>query len=677
MRRVRVWELARDAGVPSAQALAALHRLGVSATAHTSTVDHAVALEALALLRGSANGDGAHTPQTEDMGGVDDGAELVDPWGWKPPPPVTDVALLRRVWQQVGRQRWSVVGVLALDLLGTPLLLLTPIPLKIAVDSALLGRPLPGWLAPVVPAGAAASLTGLVILAGVLQIAVVAGQQAQGLASYVWSTKVGERITLEMRARLFRHVQRLSLTFHDTRGPTHSLYRIEYDAASVRHVVDTVFPFVTQAVMLAATLVVTAFIDVQLAIVALAICPVLFVLSRRHIGRVRHAYRDVRELETDALAVVQEVLGNVRIVKAFGREEAEEQRFVGRSSRGLAAKVRLSMAEGVYGFGIGVTTAVGAALVLGIGVRNVAAGQLSLGNLLVVLGYLSALYGPLREIAQRVGDLQSSMAGAERAFETLDELPEVPERADAQRIQRARGELELRGVRFSYRRRRPVLEDVSVRIPAGTRVGIKGRTGAGKTTMVSLCMRFYDPQAGAVLLDGTDVRDVHLGDLRRQFALVLQEPVLFATSIAENIAYARPGASRRDIVAAAQAAGAHDFVSALPEGYETLVGERGMQLSGGERQRISLARAFLRDAPILVLDEPTSAVDSQTEAQIMGAMERLMEGRTSLMIAHRLSTLEGCDMLLEVRDGDVHVLRRPRAPRRAGGKGRDKAKVPA
>jgi ATP-binding cassette subfamily B protein len=315
--------------------------------------------------------------------------------------------------------------------------------------------------------------------------------------------------------------------------------------------------------------------------------------------------------------------------------------------------VRLALVEGGNALAIGLTTAVGTALVLGIGARHVQSGQLSVGDLVLVMGYLAQLYLPLQTIQKSILTLQSSLASAERALALLDEREEVPERPDALPLQRARGALEVRGVGFGYLPGVPVLRDVSFSLPAGSRLGIAGETGAGKSTLVSLLTRFYDVSEGRILLDGVDLRDYRLADLRAQFGIVLQDTVLFSTSVAENIAYARPEATRQEIVEAARAANADGFISALPEGYETLVGERGMRLSGGERQRLSLARAFLRDAPMLILDEPTSAVDVRTEAAIMDAMERLMSGRTTIMIAHRLGTLEGCDVRLELAGGRV------------------------
>ena len=291
------------------------------------------------------------------------------------------------------------------------------------------------------------------------------------------------------------------------------------------------------------------------------------------------------------------------------------------------------------------------ATALFVGALDVRSGTLTVGELLLVMTYMTQLLTPIETITRRFAQIQGSLASAARALALLDERPDVEQIPNARPLGRAKGAIRFEHVSFGYQPDRPVLHDISFDITPGTRVGISGRTGAGKTTLVNLLMRFYDPTHGHILLDGVTLSDYRLSDLRNQFAIVLQEPVLFSTSIGENIAYARPGATFDDIVAAAKAASAHEFISALPDGYETLVGERGFRLSGGERQRISIARAFLKDAPILILDEPTSSIDTRTEQAIMTAMERLMHRRTTFMIAHRLSTLEVCDVKLVLDDG--------------------------
>jgi ATP-binding cassette, subfamily B, bacterial len=315
--------------------------------------------------------------------------------------------------------------------------------------------------------------------------------------------------------------------------------------------------------------------------------------------------------------------------------------------------MQAALVERRFGFLIGLTTAIGTAAVLFVGAGQVVSGLLTLGELLLVMSYLSQLYEPLKTISRRTASLQSQLASAERAFALLEEPPDVVERPDARPLRRARGAVTFRDVLFAYDRERPVLRKLSFEIGPGQRVGIVGATGAGKTTIVSLLARFHDPTDGQILLDGVDLRDYKVADLRNQFSIVLQEPVLFSTSIGENIAYARPGATEREIEMAADAANIHEFITSLRERYDTVVGERGLRLSGGERQRVSLARAFLKDAPILILDEPTSSVDLTTEAAIMDALERLMKGRTTITITHRLTLLKGCDVALRVHEGTI------------------------
>lgn len=566
----------------------------------------------------------------------------------------SDLRLYLRVFREA-RPFWPQLGLLfTLDLLATPLLLLTPIPVKLVVDNVVGSAPLPGWLGALVPGGLDTSKEGLLVFAAVFAVSVVVISQLRDLAAGVLYTRVGEGLVLRFRARLFRHVQDLSLLFHDTRGTADSAYRIQYDTPALQWItINGVMPFVTAVVTFVTTIVVIARLSWPLAIVALIVAPILVWLFHTFRASMRTGYQELKGLESSAFNVIHETLGGLRVVKAFGRESAALARFERHSKAGFTARMSLAMREGVFGLLVNTTIAAGTAGVLFVGARSVLAGELSLGALILVMSYLTQLYGPLRVISKTAGTLQASLASAERAFQLLDEMPSVQDRPGARHLVRARGEIEFRSVGFSYDGSRQVLHDVTLHIPAGTRVGIVGRTGAGKTTLVSLLTRFYDPNQGVVLLDGVDLRDLRLADLREQFAVVLQEPVLFATSIAENIAYARPHASEDEVMTAARAAGAHDFIAALPERYGTVVGERGMKLSGGERQRISLARAFLRDAPILILDEPTSSVDVRTEKAILDAMERLMAGRTSFMIAHRLSTIRDCHMVLELEDGTV------------------------
>jgi ATP-binding cassette subfamily B protein len=560
----------------------------------------------------------------------------------------------RRLYRRLARELRSywllLLGLLVLSMLATPLTLLTPVPLKIVVDSALGSHPLPPVLDVILPK----SDTALLVDASVLFVLVALLAQLQDLATTVLRTFTGERLLLNFRTRLFRHLQRLSVSYHDLNGTTDSTYRIQYDAMAMQQIaVDSIPSFVTAMFTLVSMLFVTALIDWQLALVAIAISPVLFAVSWRYRRRLRAQSKQVKKLESGAMSVVQEALAAARVVQAFGREDHEEQRFIRHFHEGMRARIRYVLASSRYSLLIGLTTAAGGAGVLYVGARHVQARMITTGELVLVMSYLLQLYAPLKTMSKRAGSLQSYLASAERAFAVLDKDPDVKEHPRARLLDRARGDMVFDHVSFAYDDERPVLQDVFFHVRPGMRVGVVGTTGAGKTTLVSLLNRFYDPTEGYILLDGVDLRDYRLADLRNQFAIVLQEPLLFSTSIGENIAYARPGASFDEIRSAAVAAGAHDFIAALPDGYDTLVGERGVRLSGGERQRVSLARAFLKDAPVLILDEPTSSVDVQTEATIMEAMYRLMEGRTTFMIAHRLTTLEGCDERIEVSAGQV------------------------
>jgi ATP-binding cassette, subfamily B, bacterial len=566
----------------------------------------------------------------------------------------SDWRLIRRLLGYA-RPYWPHIGgVLLLDLLAAPMALLLPVPFKIVFDSIIGSQPMPGPLAALLPAGADPRGTAGLLLATGLYLAIHLVTSGQTLGYWLLQTYTSERLMLDLRARLFGHAQRLSLSYHDTQGASDSAYRIMYDTACIQSVsMEGLTPFITAGATLAGMFYVTARIDVVLAVVALAVSPVLLVLAQVSRRQLRERWPKVKELDSSAMEVIQEALGALRVVKAFGREDHEHQRFLKHSRERLRGEVDLALIEGGFDVLVGLTVALGTAATLWVGALHIRSGALTLGQLYMVITYLAELYTPLQAFGKRLGELQSALTSAERMFVLLDQVPEVIERPNCRALGRARGAVEFRKVCFSYDGQRPVLSDVSFTVPAGARVGIFGRTGAGKTTLVSLLLRFYDPTLGQILLDGTDLCDYKLADLRQQFAFVLQEPVLFSSSIAENIAYARPDATREEIVATAKTADIHDFIAGLPEGYKTILGERGMTLSGGERQRVSLARAFLKNAPILVLDEPTSSVDVKTEAGILEAMERLMHGRTTFMIAHRLATLERCDVRIHLEAGRI------------------------
>jgi ATP-binding cassette subfamily B protein len=564
----------------------------------------------------------------------------------------SDFRLYQRLLLQARPYWLHISGIMVLNLLLIPLTLLTPLPLKIAVDSAIGSQPLPPFLDIVTPDVFSRSETSVLLLSVCLLVIITLLLYLRGFGSSMLETYTGQKLVLSFRAELFRYVQLLSLSYHDKKGTSDATYRIQYDAPSVQWVaVQGIIPFITAMFSLIGMIYVTALLDLQLAIVALAVSPVLFLLTQIFRSRIRTEWSTVKEVETRVLSVVQEVMSALRIVKAFGQEDREEDRFIRHSNDGIKGQMRIAFIRGEFDVLIGLTIAFGTAAAFFIGVRHVQEGVLTLGNLLIVMAYLSQLYGPLQIISRKMADLQASLASAERAFRLLDETQDVVEKTDARSISRAAGSIAFKGVSFAYPDRPSVLRNISFDVSPGTRVGIAGATGAGKTTLISLLTRFYDPTEGSIHLDGIDLRDYKLRDLRNQFAIVLQEPVLFSTTIAENIAYGRPGAEPVDIVKAAKLAGAHDFIKVLPDGYQSQVGERGMTLSGGERQRISLARAFLKDAPILILDEPTSSVDIKTEAVIIETLGRLMHNRTTFIISHRLSTLAHSDVLLLIEEG--------------------------
>jgi len=572
-----------------------------------------------------------------------------------------DTVLYRRLFQQA-RPYWTHIAALfLLSLLASPLALLMPLPLKIAVDSGLGSHPLPRLVLALWPSTTSVTPASALIFAVVLLIVVTILTQLQNLAVSLLQTYTGEKLLLQFRAELFRQIQRLSLSYHDSKGTVDSLYRVQTDATSIQAItVDYLVPFIKSSLTLAGMFYVTARIDWQLALVALFISPILYVVSKIYRRGLRRGSREAKAYDSSTLAVVQEVLGAIRVVQAFGREDTEQERFVRHSTQGMRARLHLAWVEGRFSLAIGLTTAIGTAVALFVGVRQVQLGALTLGELLLVMGYLAQLYEPLKTLGKKSATLQGHLASVERAFFLLDQTPDLVEKPNGRSILRATGGIICQNVSFAYTPERHALHHVSFEIEPGMRVGIAGPTGAGKSTLVNLLLRFYDPTEGRIFLDGVDLRDYKLADLRNQSAIVTQDPVLFSCSIAENIAYARPSASMQAIVSATKAANIHEFIEKLPSGYETQVGERGVRLSGGERQRIALARAFLKDAPILILDEPTSAVDLETEAVIMDAMRNLMQGRTSFLISHRLNPLKDSDTILHIDQGKLTRVSSPK-----------------
>lgn len=568
----------------------------------------------------------------------------------------SDFTLLRRLVLQA-RPFWRRIGfIYLLNFVAIPLSLLTPLPLMLAVDSVIGAKPLPDFLQPLVPESLSQGHGLLLLVIGMALLLSLLGQ-LQSLLLLAMQTQVGERMVLLFRARLFRHAQQLSLNYHDTRGTVDAVYRIQYDTPAIQWIVlNGITPLLTAVFTLVGMIWITAKIDWQLALVALSVTPFVFVLTNIYRQRLRKRWKNVKQLESSAMSVIQEVFSSLRVVKAFGQESREDERFLRHAQSSLDSRVRAIWIEGVFNLMLALAIAGGTAAVLYLGVRHIMSGVLSLGEFLLIMGYLAQLYGPIQSLGKQVTSLQNGFSSAERAYQLLDEIPEVIEHPDPRPLGQVKGEIVFDGVGFSYPQQEPVLSRMSARFPAGTVIGIAGKTGEGKSTLVSLILRFYDVERGRILLDGADIRDYTIADLRNQFALVLQDPVLFSTSIGENIAYARPEAEFEEVVAAAKAARAHEFILQLPEGYDTQVGERGLLLSGGQRQRVSIARAFLKDAPILILDEPTSSLDVPTENEMLKELSTLMQNRTTILISHRLSALRKCDHIFVLKSGRLEPV---------------------
>jgi ATP-binding cassette subfamily B protein len=556
------------------------------------------------------------------------------------------------------RPYWPhLAGIFLLSLIAAPISLLLALPLKIAVDNVIGNQPLPHYLAAFVPAWLQASKGANLLLAVGLLLALSLIMNLQSFAAWLLQTYTGEKLVLDFRTLLFWHVQRMDLMFHDRRGTNEVAYRIQHDAPAIQYIfLQGVLPMLSSILSFMALLYVTMRMDWWLAVIALSISPLLFLLARKSGRRARAGWDDIKKLDSSAMLVLYEALSSIRVVKAFGQERFEDERFKLRSRQRMTEQVKVASMQAAFHALIASTLAAGTAAALWVGVHHVSSGVLTLGELLLVMAYMGQLYEPLRTISSKLPELQSWLVSVQRALVLVEEAPELVEDSHAPALDRAQGHISFRDVTFEYPSSGRALDRVSFDIAAGLRVGIIGASGSGKSTLANLLTRFYDPESGQILLDGRDLRAYRMSDLRRQFSIILQEPVVFSATVAENISYARPEATREDIIEAAQAAKAHDFIMTLPKGYDTPIGEGGCRLSGGQRQRLAIARAFLKDAPVLIFDEPTSAIDIHTEEEIMEATEKLVRGRTTFIIAHRLSTVRSCDLLLVLKQGKLQAI---------------------
>ena len=547
---------------------------------------------------------------------------------------------------KIARPYWlHLCGIVLLSLLATPITLLNPVPIKIIVDNVVGGEQLPDYLSIFLPQWISQSKGNLLLVAVGLIFATPILFSIQWTASWLLQTYTGEKLVLLLRSRLFRHVQEHTFSFHDIEGSTSSTYRIQFDATSIESIlIHALIPLLTAWFPLISIVVITLHLDWQLAIIALATAPFLVILVRIFGDRLRQRWNSIKGSDSQAMSVVQEVLSSIRIVKAFRQEDREQERFEKQTNIKIKDHIGAVILRIKFEILLALFIGGGTAAVLYVGVLHVQQGILSLGELIMIMTYIGQIFGPLQNITKTSTGLASSLASAERVFIVLDKSPQIVDNPGAKALSHAAGKIKFEGVTFAYNRDNYILKDISFEAKAGSCIGIQGQTGAGKSTLMSLLLRFYDPDQGCIYLDGVDIRNYRIADLRNQFSIVLQEPILFATTVRENISYGQPDALEAQIVEAAKQANAHEFIMNLSEGYNTEIGERGMTLSGGERQRIALARAFLKNTPILILDEPTSSVDIQTESLIVEALDRLMKDRTTFIIAHRLSTLNHCQI---------------------------------
>ncbi len=467
------------------------------------------------------------------------------------------------------------------------------------------------------------------------------------------SARLEQNMVLDLRSKLFQHCQRLSLTFHDDRYTGQLMSIINLQASAVGSVIMAFPPIVQNALTLVGMLVIALLISWQVTLISLVVVPLIYYASGLYGTRIVPRIQQVMSLEWRSLSIVFEAMSMLRVIVSFGREKYEHRRFRDQAKTAVDARVKLTVSQTFFTLGVTAATAFGTALVLGFGTWYVLRGNITVGELVVLISYITAVYQPMEQIGTQIGHLHQQFVFVNAALMLLDDVPEVSDAPDAQSIARAQGGLTFENVSFAYEGRVDTLKGISFDVKPGERVAIVGPTGAGKTTLINLLVRFYEFGEGKILIDDRDIRKVKLESVRQNVSLVMQQPMLFSGTIAENIRYGRLDATMDEIVEAAKSANAHEFILGLPDGYETSLGEGGMQLSGGERQRLCVARAFIKDAPILVLDEPTSSIDSKTENVILEALDDLMVGRTSFMIAHRLSTIHDADRILVMNHGEL------------------------
>jgi ABC-type multidrug transport system fused ATPase/permease subunit len=531
---------------------------------------------------------------------------------------------------------------------------LQPWPLSIVIDYVLGDRPWPAWIAPYllsITSGHKFALLVTVVIGGVILQVVNQVVSAYGTQVQV---DAGQRMVYDLRARLFQHLTSLGLHHHITTSTADAVYRVDVDAYAIENLVMSgIFPLATSITALVVMFGWLAYLNVTIALLSLTVVPFLFLCLRYYTSTLSNREERVKELESKLLERLYETFGAIRLVKSFSREQHELNRYTESGARTMQARIAITWQSSLFSVVVSTVTILGTALVVVVGGSFVMSDRLTIGQLLVVINYLGAVYGPLSSIAHTTGQLQGALAGARRVRAMFAMTPETEDEPGAIEADRIEGDIRFERVGFSYPNGKQVLQDIEFEAKPGQMIALVGLTGAGKTTLVSLIPRFYNTTVGRVKIDGVDVRSYRVLSLRERIAIVLQDPVLFSGTIADNIRYGRLNATRAEIEEAAKAAHAHEFIARLPNGYDTEVAEAGGSLSGGERQRLSIARAILKDAPILILDEPTSSLDAISEEIVFNALRRLRTGRTTIVIAHRLSTVRDADRILVLDGGRI------------------------
>jgi len=553
------------------------------------------------------------------------------------------------------RPHWKALVLALVAVLGETFSdVLEPWPIKIVIDNILQSKKLPGWLQGLV--GSSFGNDKLAILnfaiAAVAAIAVL-GAISSYTEKYL-TTSVSQWVTHDLRRTLYNHIQRLSLAEHDHARTGDLISRVTSDIGAVQDFVNSaLLGMIVNSLTLVGMIGVMLYINWRFTLIALSIAPLLFTLVYSFTRQIKNASRKVRKKESELVSVVQEVLNSVRVVKAFAREDFEISRFESQSLESVQTALEARGLKAKLAPIVDVMVSIGTCLVLGYGARLALRGELSAGVLLVFLLYLGKMYKPMRELSKMTDTVSKAVVGYERIQEVLQIEARVKDSPRAKRAPRYKGEIEFERVTFAYDDQPPVLKSLSFAIAAGQVAAIVGPSGTGKTTIISLIPRFYEPQSGRIKIDGTDICKYTLKSLREQISFVLQDTLLFRASIWDNIAYGKPDATPEQIVRAAKQANAHEFIEKMPEGYDTIVGERGATLSGGQRQRIAIARAVIRDTPILILDEPTTGLDSGSEHAVLEALDRLMKGKTSIVVAHHLSSIRRADVVFVIKDAEL------------------------